>query len=58
MGGGLQETGGSLERAASDLTGDEELGIEGIVDEIVGNIRVTGGREAQVVQQEIRDLER
>ena len=56
--GGLQEAGGSMKRAASGLTGDEEIGIEGIVDEIAGNIKVTAGKTAQVIQHEIRDLER
>jgi uncharacterized protein YjbJ (UPF0337 family) len=55
FGGGLQEAGGSLKRAASGLIGDEELGIEGIVDEIAGNIKVSAGKAAQVVRYEIRD---
>jgi uncharacterized protein YjbJ (UPF0337 family) len=58
LGGELQDVGGSVKRAASELSGDDELGIEGIVDEIAGSIRVTAGKAAEVVQHEVRGLER
>jgi uncharacterized protein YjbJ (UPF0337 family) len=55
--GGTKRAGAKLKEAASELTGDDPIRVEGIVDQIVGEIRMTAGKPPEVVHHEMRDLE-